>query len=136
MIPSWTYPFEQAFGTKSGDESLSRVKTFSVSITESWALYPIRNTVKRVMKRNNPENKHSTTLAYFGTKEIMDFRDILRMHNIMTSYVFLLDDLGRVRFAGSGEASEDEVTRLIRFAKELLRESDSARKKSSRKRNR
>jgi len=136
MIPSWTDPFEKAFEVNTGDASLSRVQTFSVSITESWALYPIRNTVKRVMKSNNPENKHSTTLAYFGTKEIMDFRDILRMHNIMTSYVFLLDDLGRVRFAGSGEASENEVTRLIRFANDLLRESDSARKKSSKQRSR
>ena len=128
MIPSWTEPFEQAFQMESG-KSLSRVQSFTVSITESWALYPIRNTVKRVMKKNNPENKHSSTLAYFGTKEVMNFRDILRMHNIMTNFVFLLDDLGRVRFAGSGEASESEVTKLIRFAKELLRESDGARKK-------
>mmetsp|Transcript_16442 Transcript_16442/g.35782 ORF Transcript_16442/g.35782 Transcript_16442/m.35782 type:complete len:362 (+) Transcript_16442:161-1246(+) len=134
MIPSWTEPFEEEFQMESGNKSLSRVQSFTVSITESWALYPIRNTVKRVMKRNNPKNKHSSTLAYFGTKEVMDFRDILRMHNIMTNFVFLLDDLGRVRFAGSGEASESEVTKLIRFAKELLRESDGARKKSSKKR--
>jgi hypothetical protein len=53
------------------------------------------------------------------------------MHNIMTNYVFLLDDLGRVRFAGSGEASEDEVQRLIEFTKELLLESDGAKSHTS-----
>lgn len=130
MIPTWTEPFEQAFA----NESPNRIQTFNVSITESWAMYHIRNTVKRVMKKNTPSDKHSTTLAYFGTKEVMDFRDVLRMHNIMTSFVFLLDDLGRVRFAGSGEASEEEASRLIRFAKELVQESDGARQKAAKRR--
>ena len=40
-------------------------------------------------------------------------------HNIMTNYVFLLDNLGCVRFAGSGPASDEDVSRLIRFTKEL-----------------
>mmetsp|Transcript_3938 Transcript_3938/g.8538 ORF Transcript_3938/g.8538 Transcript_3938/m.8538 type:complete len:380 (+) Transcript_3938:97-1236(+) len=139
MMPTWTEPFEQAFAKDSSSSNSSRggdssrVQTFTVSITERWALYPIRNTVKRVMKKNTPEDMHSNTLAYFGTKEVMDFRDILRMHNIMTSYVFLLDDMGRVRFAGSGEASKDEVATLVRCAKELLRESDAFRKKPTKK---
>jgi ATPase complex subunit ATP10 len=138
MMPTWSEPFEEAFaGSKDYSD---RVQTFSVSITERWALYPIRNTVKRVMKNNTPPEKHSSTLAYFGKQEVMDFRDVLRMHNIMTSYVFLLDDLGRVRFAGSGEASDEEVSRLVGFAEELLRESDGGattkRTKSSPKKRR
>mmetsp|Transcript_16584 Transcript_16584/g.38310 ORF Transcript_16584/g.38310 Transcript_16584/m.38310 type:complete len:386 (-) Transcript_16584:275-1432(-) len=128
MIPTWTEPFEEAFASGSNDGN--RVQTFTVSITERWALYPIRNTIKRVMKNNTPTEKHSTTLAYFGTKDAMDFRDVLRMHNIMTSYVFLLDDRGRVRFASSGEASEEEVARLVGFAKDLLRESDGGGRRS------
>ncbi len=125
VIPTWMEPFEEAF-SKSKDQS--KVQTFSVSITERWALYPIRNTVKRVMKKNTPPEKYASTLAYFGTNEVMDFRDILRMHNIMAGYVFLLDDLGRVRFAGSGEASTEEVERLVGFAKELIKESEGGSK--------
>ena len=125
VLPSWMDPFEEEF-SKSKDQS--KVQTFSVSITERWALYPIRNTVKRVMKKNTPHEKHASTLAYFGTKEVMDFRDILRMHNIMAGYVFLLDDLGRVRFAGSGEASPEEVEKLVGFAKELIQESEGGSK--------
>ena len=121
MVDTWMEPFEKAFGIDEFSNS-SKVQTFAISITERWALYPIRNTIKRIMKKNTPANKHATTLAYFGTKEVLDFRDVLRMHNVMTSYVFLLDDLGRVRFAGSGEANEEESERLVKFAKELIRE--------------
>ena len=129
VIPTWTEPFEKAIGTNS-----NKIQTFDVSITERWALYPIRNTVKRVMRNNTPPEKYSSTLAYFGTKEVMDFRDILRMHNIMAGYVFLLDDLGRVRFAGSGEASQVEVDRLVGFARELVKESEGAKTKQEKKR--
>jgi hypothetical protein len=72
------------------------------------------------MKRNTPVDEHDKTLVYFGSSNAMDeFRDVLRLHNLMTGYVFLLDDLGRIRFAGSGPASDEEVVRVIRFAKEL-----------------
>jgi len=123
LIPTWTVPFEQAF--RKNNSLSNMVQTFHVNITERWILYPFRNTIRNVMKNNTSVSQQSKTLTYFGTKEVMEFRDVLRMHNIMTSYVFLLDDLGRVRFAGSGEASEDEVTRLIKFAKALLRECDT-----------
>jgi ATPase complex subunit ATP10 len=131
LMPTWTVPFEEAFQQKNNDDSLasnssssSRAQTFHVSITEGLFVYPLRGMVRRLMKNNTPISQQSKTLTYFGTKEVMEFRDVLRMHNIMTSYVFLLDDFGRVRFAGSGEASDVEVKRLIKFAKELVRESD------------
>ena len=54
---------------------------------------------------------------YFG--DCPDFGDVIRMHNKKTGYAFLLDGLGRVRFAGSGKASEEEVERIIKFTKEL-----------------
>lgn len=64
-----------------------------------------------------PEKDHANTLLYYGDAEEM--RDILRMHNIYTSYVFLVDGIGRVRWAGSGEGSEDEVEKMIKFAQDL-----------------
>jgi ATPase complex subunit ATP10 len=70
------------------------------------------------MRKNTPAKEHDTTLLYFGS-DVDDFRDVLRMHNIMTNYVFLVDSLGRIRFASSGEASSLEIERVTRFTKEL-----------------
>jgi ATP10 protein len=47
-------------------------------------------------------------------------RDALRMHNGMVGYIFLLDGLGRFRFAGCGHASEEEVQKLIELTYQLL----------------
>jgi hypothetical protein len=47
------------------------------------------------------------------------------MHNIMTNYVFLLDNLGRIRFAGSGTADDDEITQLVQSTKDVLKENDA-----------
>ena len=60
---------------------------------------------------------HSKTLLYYGNAEEM--RDILRMHNMYTGYVFLVDGIGRIRWAGSGEGSDAEVKLMITLATEL-----------------
>jgi ATPase complex subunit ATP10 len=119
MIPSWTGALEGLFPE-------SNVQTYTLSITEQLILYPFRNLLTRVMKQNTPDPaEQARTLVYFGTKDLDDFRDVLRMHNMMTSYVFLLDGNGRVRFAGSGEASSEDAQRLVGFTKELLEEDGS-----------
>lgn len=41
------------------------------------------------------------------------------MHNIYTAYVYLVDGIGRVRWAGSGKGSDEEVEKMIGFAREL-----------------
>eukprot|EP00978_Attheya_sp_CCMP212_P030258 scaffold110571_cov47-Attheya_sp.AAC.2 len=69
------------------------------------------------VRKNTPEEKHSRTLLYFGDKT--EWRDTLRMHNTLTGYVFLLDGMGRVRWAGSGSATEKELNTLTSIAKEL-----------------
>ena len=38
----------------------------------------------------------------------------------LQNFIFLLDDLGRVRFAGSGPATQEEISNLIQFTKELI----------------
>lgn len=129
-IASWTDPFAKAFARD------PTINLFKVSITERWALYPLQGPLTRIMRNNTPAEEHESTLLKFGT-DVDEFRDVLRMHNIMTNYVFLLDDLGRVRFAGSGPASEDEVQRMIGFAKELAAQSKPAKtKKASKRKNR
>ena len=73
------------------------------------------------MKRNTTPEVQDQTLLYFtggNDSQLNDFRDALRMYNEMTGYVLLLDGIGRVRFAGSGTATDEEAQRLISFAKE------------------
>ena len=105
-------PFLETF---KDDRSVAAVK---VSITERRSLYLLQRTLTNLMRKNTPPKEHDTTLLYFGS-DVDDFRDILRMHNIMANYVFLVDGNGQVRFASSGEATKDEVDKVIRFAQEL-----------------
>ena len=93
----------------------------NISITDRWALTYLRGPLTRLMRSNTPPRDHDNTLLYFGT-DVDDFRDILRMHNVMANYVFLVDDRGTVRFASSGEATPDELDSVIEFTKELCAE--------------
>lgn len=111
-IASWIDPFSVAF---QGNRS---VQTIKVSITERWSLYLLRGALANLMRRNTPPQEHDSTLLYFGS-DVDDFRDVLRMHNLMANYVFLVDSRGRIRFASSGNATPDEIQSVIRFAKEL-----------------
>lgn len=129
-IPSWTEPFQEAFANDQNN-----VGTLQLSITERLSLYPFRGSLTKVMKKNTPEHEHDSTLVYFGT-DVDDFRDVLRMHNIMTNYVFLIDSLGRIRFAGSGPATEEDVKKVIQCAKDLVKEEERPSKNSKRSKNR
>ena len=126
LIPSWTDPFEKAFEGRLS----SRARVVKVSITERWSLYPLRGALSNLMRQNTPPEEHDKTLLYFGS-DVDDFRDVLRMHNIMTNYIFLLDDSGRIRFAASGEANEEDVSRVIQSAKTLTAVPKRKRKKST-----
>lgn len=111
------------------------MKSVNVSITERWSLYMLRGTIANLMRKNTPAAEHNSTLLYFGSN-VDDFRDVLRMHNIMTNFVFLVDNLGRVRFAGSGPATEEDVTKVIQFAKDLSAEARGQSSKKGKRSNR
>lgn len=113
MLKSWTEPFQSAFV----DEE--RVDVFYLNIYEGWVNSNIlKPVIKKTVKNNTQQKDYNSTLLVFRN-DLEDFRDVIRMHNVMSGYVFLLDGIGRVRFAGSGEATAEEVQRLIGFAKEL-----------------
>ncbi len=126
-ISSWMEPFLDAF---SEDRGVNSVK---VSITERWSLYMLRSALTNLMRRNTPPKEHDNTLLYFGS-DVDDFRDMLRMHNLMANYVFLVDALGRIRFSSSGQATTEEIDRVIRFAKDLSSSDRNQNQRSARKR--
>lgn len=113
MLKSWTEPFREAFSDQ------ERVEIVHLHLNEGWftsnVLKPL---ILKTVKQNTPENEHESTLICFR-KDLEDFRDSLRMHNVLSGYVFLLDGIGRVRFAGSGEATEEDIESVIQFASDL-----------------
>lgn len=115
MLPSWVDPFRAKIGKN------DRVEVVRLNISEGWLNKWILPVVLRgLTKRNTPVEEHDSTFLFFGS-DLELFRDVLRMHNVLTGYVFLLDGLGRVRCAGSGPASEEEVERLVKFAQDLIK---------------
>jgi mitochondrial ATPase complex subunit ATP10 len=116
LLDSWTTPFVTEFANN------NRVEVVHLSITEGgWFVCKfLRPLLSRSARSNTPIQQQSTTLLHYGSAESLStFKDTLRMHNTLTGYVYLLDGLGRVRFAGSGSASHEEANRVIAFAKEI-----------------
>ena len=121
MIPSWTAPFRQAFCMDR--DWANRTKIFQLIVHEGRILSFLESMITRSFQRQTPRDNQSSILLYF-TKgqddEYLSFRDVLRMHNNKTAYVFLLDGIGRVRFAASGKPSQDEIQILIEHAKTIV----------------
>lgn len=115
LLPSWTTPFRNEFATKG--TTLTRAPIVTLSINEGFVLRFFRHFIRKSLRTMVSADHLSSTVTYFG--ECDDFRDVLRMHNNKTCYIFLLDGLARVRFAGSGSASSEEVRNVISFAKKL-----------------
>uniref|UniRef100_A0A7S1ZNM4 Uncharacterized protein n=2 Tax=Ditylum brightwellii TaxID=49249 RepID=A0A7S1ZNM4_9STRA len=117
LLPSWTEPFKSTF-------SSSRYEVVHISVVEGFFFRLLKRPITSSQKQGTPSDQWDRTLTYFdeNVEELADFRDALRMHNTLTGYVFLLDGLGRVRFVGSGKAAEEDVEKLLEFAKELTPE--------------
>ncbi len=113
MLPSWADPYEKAFS-----KDYNRIKTVWLSLNEGRVLNFLSSIIMNSSKNIVPDYRKKNYLMYFGN-DCNDFRDILRMHNRKTGYAFLLDGIGRVRFAGSGTACEEDVKRIVSFTKAL-----------------
>jgi mitochondrial ATPase complex subunit ATP10 len=112
MKNKWIEPFRESLGTN------DRVEVIKINFSDGWwNKWILRGFIQGLTVRNTPPSDRASTFLYFGDEE--RFRDSLRMHNLMSGYVFLLDGLGYVRFAGSGEASAEEAQRLVRLAQNL-----------------
>ena len=114
LLPSWTDLFEDAL---CNGKDAGRFEVVRMSINEGRMARLLSPFIVSGTKRNVPEKDHANTLLYYG--DAGEMRDILRMHNEFTGYVFLVDGIGRVRWAGSGEGSHEEVQSMIEMAKLL-----------------
>ena len=136
LLPSWIDPFEKALvrpprhdnsssSDSSGSDSNNRYEVVRITINEGRIAKLLSRFIISGTKKNTPPSDHHTTLLYYGD-DTENIRDILRMHNIYTSYVFLLDGIGRVRWAGSGAGSESEVQNMISIARNLVHQKSSS----------
>jgi mitochondrial ATPase complex subunit ATP10 len=112
QLPSWIDPFTAAFSKH------DRVEVLKLNVANFWFdRFFLRPIIAMLNRRNTDPSEHDTTFLYFGNTDLLC--DALRMRNILVGYVFLLDGIGRVRFAGSGEATGEEVQNLISLTKKL-----------------
>lgn len=118
LLPSWIDPFDMAFRKGVNNES-DRYEVVRIIINEGAMVKLLSPFITSGTKKNVPETDHANTLMYYGDAE--EFRDILRMHNIYSGYVFLVDGIGRVRWAGSGEGTEEEIHTMIGIARDLTK---------------
>jgi ATPase complex subunit ATP10 len=113
LLDTWIEPFESALQDK------DRVEIVKLNLSEGWLnKWVLQILIQQLMKKNTPVQEHDRTFLFFKN-DLEPFRDALRMHNVLTGYVFLLDGLGRVRFAGSGSADSKEIENLVELTHEL-----------------
>ncbi|KAL2341112.1 hypothetical protein Fmac_009052 [Flemingia macrophylla] len=120
MINSWSIPFVEAF-RKSKDTHL-----YQVSFIDSWLLcrLPIKRyllwTMKKPNHHENNDTLHKQMVYSFGDHYYL--RKELKILNLLTGYIFLLDNFGRVRWQGFGLATKDELSSLLSCTSLLLDE--------------
>ncbi|XP_057804804.1 uncharacterized protein LOC131020135 [Salvia miltiorrhiza] len=122
MVASWTSPFLKAFARSSD------VRLYEVSLIDSWLLSRklIRKLLLKFMRKPEPAEKQDglqMKIVYsFGDHYY--FRKELKIVNLLTGYVFLLDKSGRIRWSGTGLATEDELSSLLSCTSILLDEKE------------
>ncbi|CAN4119438.1 unnamed protein product [Withania somnifera] len=120
MIDSWSKPFLDTF------KDSRRVQLYEISFIDSWflTLSPVKKLLLRMMRKSNPhESKnvlHRQIVYSFGDHYY--FRKELKILNLLTGYMFLVDKFGRIRWQGSGLATEEELSSLLSCTSFLLDE--------------
>lgn len=118
MIDSWSVPFINAFS------KCDKAQLFEVSFIDSWLLTrnPIKKLLLRIMRKSTPDDKKDglqRQIVYsFGDHYY--FRKELKILNLLTGYIFLLDEFGRIRWQGFGLASQEELSSLLSCTSLLL----------------
>lgn len=86
LLPSWTQPFSESLRQGKDSEKYEIVR---ITINEGRIAKFLSPLIVSGTKKNVPEEDHERTLLYYG--DAAEMRDILRMHNIYTGYVYLVD---------------------------------------------
>lgn len=120
MIDSWSGPFLDAY------RDSKDIQLYEVSFIDSRLLCwnPIKRLLLRTMRKSNNDGRKDALqkqIVYsFGDHYY--FRKELKILNLLTGYIFLLDKFGRIRWQGSGLATQEELSSLLSCTSFLLEE--------------
>nr|AKM76492.1 AT1G08220-like protein [Pelargonium citronellum] len=120
MVNSWCVPFLDAFNAS------KNVQLHKVSFIDQPLLCwkPMKRLRLWMIRDSNSDLKSGaiqSPLGYFFGDHYW-FRKELKLENILTGYIFLVDEFGRIRWQGSGSATEEELASLVSCTTLLLEE--------------
>ncbi|CAF2260839.1 BnaA08g27080D [Brassica napus] len=119
MISSWSKPFVESFGDRKD------LQLFEVSFIDKWllGLAPIKKLLLRVLRKpNNSENSVLQRQIVYSFGDHYHFRKQMKVLNLLTGYILLLDKSGRIRWQGFGTATPEEVAQLLSCTSLLLKD--------------
>lgn len=99
----------------------------TINIEENWLKAFMIKLFWSRLKRLYPKEQHD---AYFLNQQGMsdEIRDALGIWNIKVGYVYLLDGQCRIRWAGNGNARDDERQSLVNCVRRLVDEVNGVQK--------
>uniref|UniRef100_A0A1J3EXF3 Mitochondrial ATPase complex subunit ATP10 n=1 Tax=Noccaea caerulescens TaxID=107243 RepID=A0A1J3EXF3_NOCCA len=119
MIGSWSKPFLESFGDRKD------LQLFEVSFIDKWllCLAPVKKLLLRVLQKpNNSENSVLQRQIAYSFGDHYHFRKQMKVLNLLTGYIVLIDKFGRIRWQGFGTATPEEVSQLLSCTSLLLEE--------------
>ncbi|VFQ71542.1 unnamed protein product [Cuscuta campestris] len=121
MIHSWSVPFVDAF------RDSNKVHLYEISFVDSWLLSrnPMKKLLLRVMKKPKPDLRKDDVLQrqiVYSFGDHYEFRKELKILNLLTGYIYLVDKYGRIRWQGFGSATPEETASLLSCTSLLLQE--------------
>uniref|UniRef100_A0A1D1Y2U5 Mitochondrial ATPase complex subunit ATP10 n=1 Tax=Anthurium amnicola TaxID=1678845 RepID=A0A1D1Y2U5_9ARAE len=114
MTESWSAPFMNAFSAS------GKAQIYEVSFIDSrlLSLGPIKRMMLRILKKSScPQWQR---VYSFG--DHYEFRKKLKILNLLSGYIFLLDKYGKIRWQGFGLATKEELSSLYACTSLLLDE--------------
>uniref|UniRef100_A0A7C9A0N3 Uncharacterized protein n=1 Tax=Opuntia streptacantha TaxID=393608 RepID=A0A7C9A0N3_OPUST len=120
MVDSWSKPFVHTFSDS------KNIQLYEVSFIDSWLLSwsPVKRLLLGMMKKSNPSDMKDALQMQFvySFGDHYYFRKELKILNLLTAYMFLLDKFGRIRWQGFGTATQEEASSLLSCTSALLEE--------------
>ncbi|KAL9247586.1 hypothetical protein vseg_021004 [Gypsophila vaccaria] len=116
MIHTWSDPFHRTFN------NYSSIHIYEVLFKDSYSFDFMRkkwlNEQRKKQRTYSPGALHKQCLFSFGGRS--DIQKRVKILNAMIGYLFLLDNYGRVRWQGSGEATREGLGSLVSCTNQLL----------------
>ncbi|XP_073066378.1 uncharacterized protein [Primulina eburnea] len=97
---------------------LSFRSSSQISFIDSWLLSrnPIKKLLLKIMRKPKPggtKDLLQRQIVYYSFGDHYYFRKELRILNLLTGYIFLIDKMGRIRWQGFGSAKQEELLSLL-----------------------